>query len=277
MTATPIVAGHIANLLSYDKVPIGDTSPGNLVRSMRDYLKEDESAGWVRTDPIRVLWNGVTEDENPRFKRCTSLSTNKYVARETLRRAIEDDFCNLALTTPVSRRYHEGTLEHVVISLAHDTPTPDPSVLTRDACVRYLLGDVTDACYFPDDNPANYKAGGAATLGGVTYAIEPQTQRQPAGVEGGSGCDSTYGFLHNSYVVWGRGWAGDDFGQNFQDEMAGHACAPRAGTWRFEYGLGSDGREWTARFRTDAYKKACVSWSAKHAGAPDDFTCHGSG
>jgi hypothetical protein len=61
--ASAMVAGEIANLLSYDTVPF-DTSDGNLVMNLRNYLGSD-AASWERTPGIRMLWNGVTEANNP--------------------------------------------------------------------------------------------------------------------------------------------------------------------------------------------------------------------
>lgn len=264
-------------LLSYDNVPI-DTSNGNLVRNMRDYLKTNDAAGWARSGDIRALWNGVTEAENTRFKICTGVSGSKYVARETLRSAIQDDFCNANLNNPFYRRYNENTMEDVAISLQYTDPNPDTSVITRDSCVQYLLGDITDGCDGDDPagNPANFKGGGTATLGGVQYRIEPQAVRQPAehGTERGSGCDCTNTFLWNDFVVWGRGGASGDFGQALQEKVKAQ-CHLRDGRWRFEYGLGDDGREWTAWFRTDVSQSPCISWVAKLVGARDDFTCNG--
>ncbi|KAB5578895.1 hypothetical protein GE09DRAFT_1262190 [Coniochaeta sp. 2T2.1] len=49
--------GQIANLLSYDDVPI-DTSDGKLVQSMKDYFESDRG-GWDRRPHAHVLWNGV--------------------------------------------------------------------------------------------------------------------------------------------------------------------------------------------------------------------------
>lgn len=283
LTAAPLVAGQIAVLLSSDEVPI-DTSNGNLVRNMRDYLKTNDAAGWTRSGDIRALWNGVAEAENPKFKVCTGVAGGKYVARETLRSAIQDDFCNADLSGPVlDRRYNENTMEAVVISLRHDDAgqaTPDPSVLTKDSCVRYLLGDLVDGCDADDPagaNPAGFKAGGTATLGGVQYRVEPRAARQPAAdatAGRGSGCDCTNAFLWNDLVAWGRGWASGDFGRAFRDKIEAH-CHLRDARWRFDYGLGDDGREWTAWFRTDVSQSPCVSWVAKLVGANDDFTCHG--
>ncbi|MDB5910911.1 MAG: Subtilisin-like protein [Massilia sp.] len=149
--------------------------------------------------------------------------------------------------------------------------------MTRDGCVRNLL-EITDGCdgNDPVGNPANFKGGGTATLGGAQYGIQPMAVRQPAkdGTERGCGCDCSNKWLWNDFVVWGRGWASGDFGQAFQDQIKSQ-CHLRYDNWRFEYGLGDDGREWTAWFRTDTSQSPCISWVAKLVGANDDFTCNG--
>jgi cerevisin len=66
--ACPQVAGLIANLLSYDIVPF-DTRDGKIARSVWGYLQTN-AASWPR-DPnapsVRMIWNGVTEQDNPPF------------------------------------------------------------------------------------------------------------------------------------------------------------------------------------------------------------------
>ncbi|KAK6086220.1 subtilisin-like protease [Seiridium cupressi] len=56
--ATPLVAGEVANLLSYETVPF-DTSDGILVKNLKQYLAEDK-ASWTRVEET-AIWNGVNE------------------------------------------------------------------------------------------------------------------------------------------------------------------------------------------------------------------------
>jgi len=250
---------------------------------MRDYLKTNEKAGWVRSGNIRALWNGVTEAENPRFLACNGVATNKYVTRETLRAAIQDDFCNLDLSRTWARQYNQNTMEHVIIQTRFFIQNPDGRVLSKEACVEYLLAGITDGCdgNDPTGNPANFKAGGTAsfnTAGGhIQYVINPQAVRQPAtqGPERGNGCDcSSLPWIRNDFTVWGHGWLSGDFGQALQDQVK-EKCHLWDNSWRFDYGLGDDGREWTAWFRTDPSQQACVQWVAKAVGAHEDFICQG--
>lgn len=224
------------------------------------------------------------EDKNPRFKNCAGLASNKYISRDSVRHDIEVasskrlsrsivDFCDLNLNQPISQRYHEGSLEDVIISLDYNCQNPDPSVLTRQSCVRYLGGELTDGCDIPDPaaNPNNYKGGGTASLGDVTYRIEPQAQRQPAMQGKMGGCDSTYKFLFNEYTVWGRAWLNDDHGDTLYHSIQTDCGAVT--NWGFSYGLSNDGREWTAWFRQPVGHNKCVSWQTHQVGAPDGFEC----
>jgi hypothetical protein len=270
------VAGQVAIWLSQDNPPFDVTQ--DLVKNVRNYLKGNPDAGWNRQRDIRVLWNGVTEDHNPRFKNCLGVETNKYVSRETLRVAIEDDFCNKKLESGLTRRYNEDTMEDVTIGLYYpEDPAPDPSLLTKESCVRYLLGELTDGCDIltPDRNPENYKAGGSAELAGVTWAINPQTVRQLAsmGKNRGSGCDDTRHVLQDRFVVWGHGWLSDDKGGTRLRDKLNSNCHLQPETWEFKFGLDPDGREWTAWFATGADEWDCVASQAKSLGAPNDFQC----
>lgn len=54
-------------------------------------------------------------------------------------------------------------------------------------------------------------------------------------------------------------------------------CALLPDTWKFTYGLGDDGREWTARFRTGVFQKECVGNAVGKASGFGNFGCAGSG
>ena len=109
--------------------------------------------------------------------------------------------------------------------------------------------------------------------GEVEYEVTLVTERQPSDQELVSGCDSTYKFLWNEYVVWGGGWAGGDWGKTLRDQV--DDCALLPDTWSFEYCTGDDGREWTAKFRTGIFQKKCVASATEEAGGVKG--CSGSG
>ena len=62
-TAAPLVAGVLANFLVYDKVPF-DTSDGKVAANAKKYLQD--TANWARQPGVKVIWNGVTEANNPK-------------------------------------------------------------------------------------------------------------------------------------------------------------------------------------------------------------------
>jgi hypothetical protein len=142
-------------------------------------------------------------------------------------------------------------------------------------CALYLLGKITDLC--DTTSPAGFKEGGALSGvgGGTTFKIRPQTLRQSAQDGKKGGCDSTWQVLWTDDLVWAKAWETSDSGKGLQDQLKG--CALLPDTWHFEYRLGSDGREWTVRFRTGVFQRGCVAHAGLSAGAPSGFGCRGTG
>ncbi|KAI3576233.1 peptidase S8/S53 domain-containing protein [Fusarium oxysporum f. sp. albedinis] len=237
--AGPQVAGEIANLLSYEEVPF-DTSDGNLVKNLKAYLQSD-AASWERYPGIRVLWNGVREENNPKEAvKCNGLESDKYVEREEVKRLIENEFCPEVGSwrdlrqqgSAISRTYNIDTPNKVTLSVSLDQGD------SASDCVKYLMMTVDD-CYRIDNDPSNYKGGGQTIIGDATYEVYP------------------------------------DHGEELKKEVKG--CALLPDTWKFTYGLGDDGREWTARFRTGVFQKQCVGNAVGKASGFGNFGCARSG
>ncbi|KAK2473022.1 hypothetical protein H9L39_15197 [Fusarium oxysporum f. sp. albedinis] len=273
--AGPQVAGEIANLLSYEEVPF-DTSDGNLVKNLKAYLQSD-AASWERYPGIRVLWNGVREENNPKEAvKCNGLESDKYVEREEVKRLIENEFCPEVGSwrdlrqqgSAISRTYNIDTPNKVTLSVSLDQGD------SASDCVKYLMMTVDD-CYRIDNDPSNYKGGGQTIIGDATYEVYPGSLRSPSRYGKQAGCDSTYKFSFNEYWVWGHGWASSDHGEELKKEVKG--CALLPDTWKFTYGLGDDGREWTARFRTGVFQKQCVGNAVGKASGFGNFGCARSG
>ncbi|KAH6679331.1 hypothetical protein B0J14DRAFT_686368 [Halenospora varia] len=162
------------------------------------------------------------------------------------------------------------------VSIAIDwSPSLDFKPNMED-CKKYLLDIIVDACD-PNDpnNPENYKGGGSMKVGDVTYRVNPQALRQPAADGKKGGCSSTYKVLYNENWIWGHGFANADHGDALKHALGG--CALLPDTWDFQYGLGDDGREWTAKSRTGVFQRKCVGHAGTSAGAPGSFGCSGSG
>lgn len=202
---------------------------------MRDYLQTD-AASWARTPNIRVIWNGVTERDNPSVVppatvqqttittptptsqlTCNCLASKKYIDRDGLANLIKQEFCPDAVkqggpdkdSGSIVRRYNQGTTDEVSIAIDLSSGTPIPN--EGDGETHLLT--ITDGCDGNDsNNPANYKGGCLFTDGSNKYHIDPQALRQLAsdGVKGG--CDSSYKALYNEYTLWGAGWDSADFG-----------------------------------------------------------------
>ncbi|KAL5593593.1 hypothetical protein FOBRF1_012695 [Fusarium oxysporum] len=132
-----------------------------------------------------------------------------------------------------------------------------------------------DDCYHIDNDPSDYKGGGQTVVGSSNYQVLPGSLRSPSRYGKQAGCDSTYKFSFNDYWVWGHGWASSDHGEELNKQIKG--CALLPDTWKFTYGIGDDGREWTARFRTGVFQKRCVGNAVGKASGFGDFGCAGSG
>jgi len=148
--ATTITSGEVANLLSYDKVPF-DTSNGNLVKNLRDYLKTD-AGSWPRytkaDDPknpnakdYRLVWNGVTKEHNPKIAensapstptpakpavhQCYGVASRKYIGKSDLADIFEKNFCPDVVkqgavdknSRSIVRRYNQGTCGDVILAI----------------------------------------------------------------------------------------------------------------------------------------------------------------
>ncbi|QGI63879.1 hypothetical protein CEK27_007850 [Fusarium fujikuroi] len=212
--AAPQVAGEIANLLSYEKVPF-DTSDGNL--------------------------NGVQEENNPRETvKCNGLETDRYVEQEEVKHLIEDEFCPEAGSSrglrrqgsALSRTYNIDTPNKVTLSVSLDQGH------SVTGCVKYLMMTMYN-CYRVDNDPSDYKGGGQTIVGDATYEVYPGSLRSPSKYGKQAGCDSTYKFTFNEYWVWGHGWASSDHGEALKKEIKG--CTLLPDTWKFTYDIGEYG------------------------------------
>ncbi|VZH97917.1 unnamed protein product [Fusarium fujikuroi] len=200
-TAAPQVAGEIANLLSYEKVPF-DTSDGNLVKNLKTYLQ--------------------------------------YVEQEEVKHLIEDEFCPEAGSSrglrrqgsALSRTYNIDTPNKVTLSVSLDQGH------SVTGCVKYLMMTMYN-CYRVDNDPSDYKGGGQTIVGDATYEVYPGSLRSPSKYGKQAGCDSTYKFTFNEYWVWGHGWASSDHGEALKKEIKG--CTLLPDTWKFTYDIGEYG------------------------------------
>jgi hypothetical protein len=148
-------------------------------------------------------------------------------------------------------------------------------------CNRQLKA-TSDNCDGNDPaNPMNWKGGGTTTITStnpdlkVLYHITPKSTRQALPNKPGGSCDVRYKTLFDEFWIWGNGYATSDYGQKsngLQQQLKG--CDGLT-SWSFDYGLGNDGREWSAHGRLLIGKAGCVGRAIASAGGPSGVDCSG--
>ncbi|KAJ9637176.1 hypothetical protein H2199_007462 [Coniosporium tulheliwenetii] len=175
--ATPQVAGVLATFLAAGEPGI-DTSTGSLAASAKKFLAEE--ASWVRTGGSRVVWNKVTEKDNP--KKSESLPAPVYAPKpegkkvkdsheEALIKAV-GYFCNAdaATTVPVGPKLNR-TVEVVI-----DGPANAAHYKAQDWSKKGYIDDVyfftlttVDDCRTPRNGYNLAKPLGDRTCNDILY------------------------------------------------------------------------------------------------------------
>lgn len=168
--ACPLVAGQVANLLSYDQVPF-DTSNGHLVKNLRDYLKTD-AASWSRGkdadgNDVRMIWNGVTEKDNPKPQvqtgpppppspslTCNGISNAKWMSGDAIGTKISGFCADAAIqgvqdrnSGSISRSYDSGNGND--LSLSIDWPSDFAFRPSETDCTNYIKQVVDSTSSLP--------------------------------------------------------------------------------------------------------------------------------
>lgn len=115
----------------------------------------------------------------------------------------------------------------------------------------------------------NWKAGGTISVDNAAYRITPTSPRQQLPNKPGGGCDVTGKNGFDEFWIWGNGYATWDYGKReggLLQQIDG--CKDLAG-WSFEYGLGDDGREWSAHGMLSNGEGRCLARAIKSAGGPE--------
>ena len=238
---------------------------------------------YIISPPAPIQQTTITTPAPTPQLTCNGLASRKYVDHEELANLIKQKFCPDAVkqgspdkdSGSIVRRYNQGTLDEVSISidLSHSTSTPNENDCETN--FKQIIDGCDPGNDSKDNNPANFKGGGLLTDGINKYHIDPQALRQPAFNEVKGGCNSAWKAVYNEYTVWGAGWDGAHFGAGLHTQLEGCAILPN--TWSFSYGLGSDGREWTAKFQTGVFQKKCTGHAGDTASGIRNFGCSGSG
>ena len=212
---------------------------------------------------------------------CIGIDNNKYLASTTLDGNIRD-FCAQAAkqgvqdpgSASLSRKFNTGTPEEV--SMAMDWPSGLPFKLSEDDCKRFM-GQISVGCDGNNPkNPMNWKHGGTVTIDQVKYRIDPVAPRQAPPSTPGGGCDVTWSVFFDHFTIHGNGYASSDYGQSSGGLLERLRNCGVVSNWTFDYGLGDDGREWSAEGKLPIWLKGCVAMAVKAAGGPSR-ACSGNG
>ena len=100
-------------------------------------------------------------------------------------------------------------------------------------------------------NPLNFKFGGSCR-GSYTYEIHPKKDRELVKHTDGR-CEGWYKLFWEEYTIYGKNWAGWDYGQDTLLRNARKCVGGGMTGWTFDHFnklKDHDGLEWKATFRT---------------------------
>jgi hypothetical protein len=111
-----------------------------------------------------------------------------------------------------------------------------------------------------DDNPMNWKFGGEWQRGRFVYQVNPKRDNRPWPViqEPWGSCKGWYHGVWSSYVIKGKGWATNDWGQDTLLPSAKDCIGGGLTLWKFKYydEPDEDGNEWQADFDTPIWVRS---------------------
>ncbi|KAI8961588.1 hypothetical protein F5Y11DRAFT_366628 [Daldinia sp. FL1419] len=263
-----------------------DQYPSDYIRQMKEWANKapDMPTSTATPTPTPTV---APPSQPTNDLHCNGLGSKKYMSADTLAGNIKA-FCQTAVAQgvqdkdsgSVSRNYNPGTLDEVDIAV--DWPSGVKIPFDETECNKQLKA-TSDNCDGNDPaNPMNWKGGGITTITStnpdlqVLYHIAPKAVRQPLPNNPGGSCDVAYKFLYDEFWIWGNGYATSDFGQQSNGLMQQLKGCDGLTNWSFNYGLGDDGREWSASGRLLIGKADCVGRAIASAGGPSGVDCSGS-
>ncbi|KAH6635876.1 SGNH hydrolase-type esterase domain-containing protein [Chaetomium tenue] len=123
------------------------------------------------------------------------------------------------------------------------------------------IGGIINNCDGNDsDNPMDWKFGGEWQRGRFTYQVNPKRDNRPfpPPKEAWGNCKGWYHGFWSSYVIKGKGWASNDWGQDTLEPKARSCIGGGLTMWRFKYfdEPDEDGNEWQADFNTPIWVRS---------------------
>ncbi|KAI1124880.1 hypothetical protein F5Y10DRAFT_284663 [Nemania abortiva] len=263
-----------------------DQYPSDYIQQMKEWASKAPDMPTSTTTPTPTP-TATPPSKPTNDLHCNGLGSKKYMSPDTLAGNIQT-FCQTAVAQGVQdkdsgsigRNYNPGTPDEVGISV--DWPSGVKIPFDEPECNKQFKA-MSDNCDGNDPaNPINWKGGGTTTITStspdlkVLYHIMPTSLRQPLPNKPGGSCNVAYKFLYDEFWIWGNGWVTSGFGQQSNGllhQLKG--CGGLTG-WNFHYGLGDDGREWSANGHLLIGKADCVGHAIASAGGPSGVHCSGS-
>ncbi|KAI8630070.1 hypothetical protein F5Y19DRAFT_70377 [Xylariaceae sp. FL1651] len=260
--------------------------PSDYIQQMKEWVSKAPDMPTVTATPTPTP-TGAPPSEPTNDLHCNGLGSKRYMSADTLAGNIKA-FCQIAVAQGVQdkdsgsvfRNYNPRTLDEVDISV--DWPSGVKIPFDEPECNKQLKA-TSDNCDGNDPaNPMNWKGGGTTIITStnpdlkVLYHITPKSPRQPLPNTPGGSCSVAYKFLYDEFWIWGNGYATSDFGQQSNGLLQQLKGCDGLTGWNFNYGLGDDGREWSANGHLLIGKAGCVGRAIASTGGPSGVHCSGS-
>ncbi|KAF2873587.1 peptidase S8/S53 domain-containing protein [Massariosphaeria phaeospora] len=287
--AAPAVAGVIATYQNY--APWGEMEGEYIedIKAIKKYIQSPQSS-WERQKGVNMIWNGADKGAHEKaganmckrdecapppppppppppepVKTCNGIYNKRYIIQELMANVITNQFCPDAVaqgrlddnSESISRTYFPGSMEEVTIAM--DWSRNVAFTPNFDDCKKYME-DLLTGC--DTTFPMHWKGGGNIHVGteNVVYRWQPVTTRQIPMPSPWGGCDFTNKALLESYHIYGAGWLSSGFGHELHDSIDSKTSVTN---WKFNYAVGSDGREWDAHFNTPIWVEKHVEGSIR--------------
>ncbi|KAL2133777.1 hypothetical protein VTI74DRAFT_1714 [Chaetomium olivicolor] len=194
-----------------------------------------------------------------------STGSHKY-ASEPFLNAQKDDFCDSVSEGDrvngwtYSQSYAKGTPDETEFKVTLSKDGTGSDTFSKSEC-KDSIDRIINSCDGNDAyNPLDWKFGGEWQRGRFTYQVNPSRENRPWPVpkERSGSCKGWYHGVWSSYVIRGKGWATNDWGQKTLEPSARSCIGGGLTLWRFKYfdKPDDDGNEWQADFNTPIWVRA---------------------
>jgi hypothetical protein len=194
-----------------------------------------------------------------------STGSHKYANEPFLNKQV-DSFCDGVETGDevngwsYSSSFGQGTPDETEFKVTLAKDGNGRSSWSASEC-KDSMSRIINGCDGNDpENPMDWKFGGEWQRGRFTYQVNPTRDNRPWPFpkEPWGSCKGWYHGLWSSYVIRGKGWATNDWGQDTLEPSARSCIGGGLTLWRFKYfpEPDADGNEWQADFNTPIWVRS---------------------